>query len=437
MHRTGTGIEKFDRRFPKPHNLLIALHSTDLAHALEWAKIAYDNGADGVALVTHVISPEAWIDHIMRIKEKYPHHQAILNILQWSPEHIFRALKKHENAHMIDGVWVDNPKIEWVSWTNNDSTHADRVKQTQDEMNRGGLYFGGVNFKHQRQIPEEELGVAIAKAKNYLDVLTTSGDGTGISADASKVELFKSIAGKYPVWLASGVTPENFHEYAPNANVTICASWVSDSYYDLNPKKVLQLAEAIEKYNKNILRKEYEQYLLTKYNLPSVWELKRFLLEWNYINISSWVISELEKKLSNLYPTPFVLDGVTYASVEAFRMAMKFPEDDERRNDIVNLSWIKAKFAWNPAKFTKVVYYQWKQIPIWSAEHHALLKRAIRAKLEQHPDILQLLLESEERPIVHIPFTRHEDHVLPDSRNIPAEDFSQIIMELREEFRKS
>lgn len=86
-----------------------------------------------------------------------------------------------------------------MSWTNNDSTHADRVKQTQDEMNRGGLYFGGVNFKHQRQIPEEELGVAIAKAKNYLDVLTTSGDGTGISADASKVELFKSIAGKYPV----------------------------------------------------------------------------------------------------------------------------------------------------------------------------------------------------------------------------------------------
>ncbi len=48
---------KFNAHFPESHSFITALHSTSLQHALEGAKISYDNGAHGVALVTHELNP--------------------------------------------------------------------------------------------------------------------------------------------------------------------------------------------------------------------------------------------------------------------------------------------------------------------------------------------------------------------------------------------
>jgi predicted NAD-dependent protein-ADP-ribosyltransferase YbiA (DUF1768 family) len=49
--------------------------------------------------------------------------------------------------------------------------------------------------------------------------------------------------------------------------------------------------------------------------------------------------------LSNLYPSPFTLDGVEYASVEAFRMYIKYPEEYLDRENIKTLSGLKAKLS--------------------------------------------------------------------------------------------
>jgi hypothetical protein len=70
----------------------------------------------------------------------------------------------------------------------------------------------------------------------------------------------------------------------------------------------------------------------------------------------------------------------------------------------------------------KTLLYQDKEIVIGSTEHHELMKRAIRAKLEQTPDILETLLATEDKKLTHIVFTRHEDdqkRILHDSKTIP------------------
>ncbi len=54
---------------------------------------------------------------------------------------------------------------------------------------------------------------------------------------------------------------------------------------------------------------------------------------------------EAQKKLSNLYPSPFTLDGIEYASVEAFRMSIKYLENDPRHTEIRGLFGVKAKSA--------------------------------------------------------------------------------------------
>ena len=59
--------------------------------------------------------------------------------------------------------------------------------------------------------------------------------------------------------------------------------------------------------------------------MSSATELYKHLNQGEIINIGMHPEhNEAQKKLSNLYPSPFTLDGIEYASVEAFRMSIKY-----------------------------------------------------------------------------------------------------------------
>lgn len=433
MHNS---IEKFKSIFPDKHSLIVSLHSKSISHALEWAEIAITNWAHWVAVVTHEIAPVAWLEAIRQIKEKYPHHQAILNILQQRPKIIFQVMKNLEQI-LPDGIWADNariPGIDYIeSWYEKD---ADDVLNIQEEMWWDGLYFWGLDFKGQKELDFTWAEYAVSQAKQYVDIITTSWKWTGISADVEKVKRIKELAWNYPVGLASWISAENIANYIKNTDISIVATNISKNYNDLDPSKVLELANIIYVYNKKMARKKFERDTLTKYNVESVTELDSYIRD-------NWIINiwwrpespEIERQLSNLYPSPFTLDGVEYASVEAFRMYIKYPEEYLDRENIKTLSGLKAKLSWNDAKFIKSFIYQWNEIVMWSDGHHALLKRAIKAKLEQNPDILQALLNTGDRLLIHIVFTKDRQFLLADSKTIPWEKFAQIYTELRDEFR--
>lgn len=436
MQQENSARERFTQHFPKPHSLVVALHSKNLQHALEGAAIAYDNGADGVALVTHVLQPEEGINIIAKIKEKYPAHQAIINILEWSPDQVFQAIE----GMNIDWVRTDRANIYGVD-TDNETLkrYAPKLSEIREITNPDAVYFGPLNFKHQMQVPEEALWFAMAEAKKYLDVVTTSGDSTGESADVGKVEFIKSLAKNHPVGLASGITPANIGDYIDHHDISIVATGISKDlgdrkdYWNLDPARVAELAEYIQKYNSAYPKYQYGKSLLQKYKVKSFEELNDFFTQNSYINISSGNDNLLEKELSNLSYSPFTLDGVEYASVEAFRMRIKYPENDLSRNEIRYLYGLAAKKAGQEADSDRYVYYNGKHIIKWSDEHHALLKRAIAAKLEQNPSLKQLLIESWDRPIVHILFDKNMQWVHPDSTTIPGEKFAAIVEELRDE----
>ncbi len=63
------------------------------------------------------------------------------------------------------------------------------------------------------------------------------------------------------------------------------------------------------------------------------------------------------------------------------------------------------------------------------------MRKAIRAKLEQNPDVLKLILDTGDKHITHVLKTP-DGRILPDSKTIPGAVFSQILMDLREEFRQ-
>ena len=115
--------------------------------------------------------------------------------------------------------------------------------ELRDERGQGELYFGGVAFKYQGDT--ENPARAAELAVPFVDVITTSGDGTGIAADVEKIQLMKEAIGDHPLAIASGITPENVEEYIPYADCFLVATGVSNSHTELNPDRVRKLAQIL------------------------------------------------------------------------------------------------------------------------------------------------------------------------------------------------
>jgi len=99
--------EIFDRIFPDPHSFIVALHPESIAHAVEGAEIAINNGAHGVTVITHDITSQEGIISAQIIKKIYPYHTAIVNILERDPKRIMESIIHTD----IDGLQVDRAMI--------------------------------------------------------------------------------------------------------------------------------------------------------------------------------------------------------------------------------------------------------------------------------------------------------------------------------------
>lgn len=118
------------------------------------------------------------------------------------------------------------------------------------------------------------------------------------------------------------------------------------------------------------------------------------------LNVYSKADEELGRLLSNFAHTPFVMDGITYASVEGFYSSLFWPEGDQGRRAAVALSGGSAK-AFRPEPAPVTLIYRGRFFAHRSPEHVTLVERAIRAKLIAHPAIADGLAASGDRPIVH------------------------------------
>ena len=153
--------------------------------------------------------------------------------------------------------------------------------------------------------------------------------------------------------------------------------------------------------------------------------------------------------LSNFAATPFTLDGVRYASVEGFWQMMLYPEgaSDPRANGQVKYLYTRAAVGQMTAFQAKAagdvaeknmrtlgidwVTYQGRRFPYRSqtpGEHYQLVLRAMRAKLDQNPEVKQVLLSTGD--LILLP-----DHI--QEENAPPEwAYFKIWMQLRSELQK-
>lgn len=135
--------------------------------------------------------------------------------------------------------------------------------------------------------------------------------------------------------------------------------------------------------------------------------------------------------LSNLAHTPFELDGRRYASREGLWQGLYYGEDADRER-IAQLFGREAKMSGRDKPKDKThITYMGVPIEIGSAEHHAIMRRAIHASVEQNPDLRAALLSTGDKLLTHI-LHRPDGSLEPDSKSLPADKFTEMMMAERE-----
>jgi predicted NAD-dependent protein-ADP-ribosyltransferase YbiA (DUF1768 family) len=145
------------------------------------------------------------------------------------------------------------------------------------------------------------------------------------------------------------------------------------------------------------------------------------------LNVYSLSDEEIGRLMSNFANTPFVLDNIEYGSVEGFYVSLLFT-DEVKRAKVRRLYGFVAKRMGKKSKLTTTCYGG-ESFELGSDAHVNLVKRAIRAKLETHPEIAAAFVATAPRPIIH-----DCGHPEPDNSVFPAAVFVKILTELRAEF---
>lgn len=217
------------------------IHAVTEEQVAQNAKIAADAGADGVFVINHGFAPAELVPLIDVALKHIPWVGA--NFLGLGPVSAMQLI-----ADRAQGLWTDNARIDDES---EDQPHAQAVLDLRQERVWDGEYFGGVAFKYQQQ-PKSVYQAAL-KAASYMDVVCTSGPGTGQAAHLDKIRSMREALDdwmcKARLGIASGVTPDNVENYLPYVDDYLVATGISQDFHNLDLKLTTKLVERVRSHD--------------------------------------------------------------------------------------------------------------------------------------------------------------------------------------------
>ena len=225
--------------------LLVVVHLTDPHHAAEQSDIAFGNGADGVFLINHYTGVNVLADSVEEVRSRTGESAWIgINPLGIDCRDAGSFVNDVTRSRgRVDGLWCDNARID-ESLPVEEQRAAIDAQAARDGW--PGLYFGGVAFKYQRVV--EDLTTAARTASQLMDVVCTSGPGTGKPADPQKLAALRAgLDRSDQLAVASGVDIDNVDAQLDHCGWFLVATGVSDTYTSLNPGRIATLAERIHR----------------------------------------------------------------------------------------------------------------------------------------------------------------------------------------------
>jgi uncharacterized protein len=217
MHRVRTARSKLEAAFGITRVLLPVVHPVGEREALASVRTAADAGCRGVFLINQGMGQAQVLQLVRRVRELHPSLWVGVNLLGLSPADALKAALDACDGR-IDGLWTDNAGVDGVS----PDAAADELLAARRDAGWDGLYFGGVAFKYQDPVADERLADVARAAARYMDVVCTSGPGTGMAASPHKTDAMRRGLGDHgALALASGVTADNVADYGHAVDVFI------------------------------------------------------------------------------------------------------------------------------------------------------------------------------------------------------------------------
>ncbi len=216
--------------------LLPVIHCQTWNQTRENIRRANEAGADGAFLINHKIPHQFLSILAERAVKEFPGFPIGLNYLDLDP---ILAL-----AAMPDGItalWTDEPYL--TEKPGFPQGQAQMFLDYREARMSSVCYYGSVAFKYKPPVVDLRLMTMIAA--KYMEVVTTSGDATGVAAPISKVRAMKEVLGNKSLALASGVDSENVRDYLPYVDDFLVATGISYDFFNLNQDKVKELADII------------------------------------------------------------------------------------------------------------------------------------------------------------------------------------------------
>lgn len=228
------------RHFGRPRVLLPVVHCVDPAQAQCAAVVALENGADGLWFIDQ--GGMAWCDVLTIAKAAVRASVPFVgvNILALDPDDVVREISGEPIS-----VWADDGGID-LARPDLTRCEARSFRDVCGEIYWRGLFFGGVAFKYQADVPAAHLGTAVRLAVECgVDVVTTSGPATGQPPSVDKIAAMRAWIGDAGLAIASGVTSENVEPFLPLVDAFLVASGIESSFGVFDPGRVRRLADAI------------------------------------------------------------------------------------------------------------------------------------------------------------------------------------------------
>jgi len=206
------------------------VHINDEAQALEQSAVAFDAQADGVFLIAHHAgTPEEVATVFEKVATEFPNKYIGINFLQLGTgydalEFLKQAKDNNQISKYPDGLWVDDASYERQALL--------ELREANPELKRIQL-LGGTAFKYTKLFTENP-DLAAERATDmagFVDVVTTSGAGTGTPPTPEKIAAMKHAIGNQQLAVASGIDASNINSFRGSVDKILVASSVETKPY--------------------------------------------------------------------------------------------------------------------------------------------------------------------------------------------------------------
>lgn len=229
-----------------PIEVYPVVHVMDVRQAREQSTLALELGADGIYLISHgSMDADRLTEVFNRVSDDHEGAFIGINYLDLESgvtayEYLDKAQKLGKINRLPNAIWADN-----IEGFRGHDVNELLLRRGANPDLQNVNFLGGIAFKYTGEYTDNPTEAASdTKARGrYVDVITTSGPGTGKAPPVNKIAAMKAVAGDKPIAVASGIDVTNIEDYRGIVDKILVASSVETKPYsgEFDPKKLADL----------------------------------------------------------------------------------------------------------------------------------------------------------------------------------------------------